>query len=151
MIDILKNTQKQIADTIPELQYVDEDWGQIDYYSTNMPVKWPLALIDITDANFSNLGMDRTKTPIQRQIGKIFISITIANLKLTNTSYRAPQQQKDDAWKIWEVIGRIHEELHGWNPTLMAGKLIRESFNRVKRDDGVQEYKIVFSTTLKDT
>ena len=55
MKEILQNIQNRLS-TITEIRYIDEDWGQLDYYSQNMPVQWPCCLIDIQSGNFSNLS-----------------------------------------------------------------------------------------------
>lgn len=127
------------------VKYVDEDWGQLDYFSPNFPVKWPCVLIDISNANFDDIGKDRTASPINRQTADTMVSLTFANLKLTNSSGRAPQLQRDQAFSIWKLQQDIHELLHGWNPTQKTSKLIRTGMQRVKRDDGVQEYTVMYS------
>ena len=146
---LIKNIQTRL-DTVTDLKYIDEDWGQLDYYSPNFPVQWPCVLIDITNAGYSNIGMDRSVKPMQRQQADAQISFTVANLKLTNTSAKAPVMQKDNAWSIWDLIEEVHEKLQGFSPEVYAGKLIRTSLQRVKRDDGVQEYTITYSCGLND-
>jgi hypothetical protein len=131
--------------TIPELKYVDEDWGQLDYYSPHFPVQWPCALIDIAAANFSNIGMDKMATPTHRQMATSSISLTIANLKLTNTSGKAPTVQKTQARSIWEIIDLVHAKIQGVNANATSGKLVRTALQRIKRDDGVQVYTVIYS------
>jgi len=149
MKTIIDNIQTKLQ-TIAALKYVDEDWGQLDYYSPNFPVQWPCALIDIADESYSDLGKDRTKTPQQRQMAECSLTLSIANLKLTNSSGRAPKLQKDNARSIRELIDEVHSLLQGWNPEVFASKLIRKRVQRVKRDDGVQEYNLTYSFSLTD-
>ena len=143
MKQILINIQNRLAE-ISELRYIDEDWGQIDYYSPNMPVKWPCCLIDIQSGQFSNISKDATKRPKDRQNGLFSVKITLANMKLTNTSYLAPQTQKDNAWAIFDLVEKIHEKLHGFSPDNNCEKMLRSSFGRTQRDDGVQEYAVIY-------
>lgn len=143
----LQAIQTQIA-TIPELKYVDEDWGQLDNYSPNPPTMFPFVLIDISALNFSNIGMDKTAIPITRQMAEGRITLTIANLKLTNTSGFAPQNQKDTAWHIWDIIENVHQKVQGFNPTEKSGGLIRTGLQRMVRDDGIQEYKVTYTIGL---
>ena len=131
--------------TVSELKYIDEDWGQLDSYSPNPPTVFPCSLIDITSMVFSNLGKDNSANPVNRQTAEGTITIIIANLKLSNTSQHAPQPQKDNAWKIWEIIEKIHQKLHGWKPTADSGSLIRTAHKRIRRDDGIQEYQVTYS------
>lgn len=144
-MDTIIPSVQALLEVIDEVNYVDEDWGQLDNYSPHPPVKWPCILIDIAAASFSELGQDRTATPMQRQIADTRISLTIANMKLTNSSGRAPQPQKDNAHSIHTLIKKVHEKLHGINPNATSGKLIRTGFQRVKRDDGIQEYTVIYS------
>ncbi|MBP7174056.1 MAG: hypothetical protein KBA33_08340 [Cloacibacterium sp.] len=144
MKTILESIQKKIAE-IPELKYVDENWGQIDYYSPNMPVQWPCCLIDIQNGDFSNIGKDLSKKPTARQMGQLSIKIIVANLKLSNTSFNAPLSQKNNAWIVFELVQKIHEKLHGFSPVTNCSKMLRSNFQRTLRDDGVQEYAILYN------
>lgn len=141
MKSILQNIQTKLSEVL-ELKYIDEDWGQLNLYQP--PVKWPCCLIDINNVNYSNQGIDRTKKPNNRQMGKISVKITLATLKLTNTSMQSPQTQKDQAWFIWDLAQKIHEKLHGFNPETNCSKMYRKNLMRIQRDDGVQQYEISF-------
>ena len=92
---LLEKIQQQVSE-IAELKYIDENWGQLDYYSPNMPVQFPCALIDVQQVQFTNLGRDMSKKPVQRQIGQVSIKITIANMRLSNSSMQAPRRQKEE-------------------------------------------------------
>ena len=56
MKELLQAIQARITDKVTALKYVDEDWGQLDYYSPNMPVQMPALLIDASSATWSNVG-----------------------------------------------------------------------------------------------
>ncbi|EGV44320.2 hypothetical protein BZARG_771 [Bizionia argentinensis JUB59] len=147
MDPIIKSIQDRI-DTLPGVKYVDEDWGQLDYYSPNFPVQWPCVLIDISGGQFDNIGRDRAANPVNRQTADATVSLTFANLKLTNSSGRAPQAQKDLAFSIWKLQEDVHALVHGWKPAENTGALIRRGFTRVKRDDGVQEYTVRYNMSM---
>lgn len=140
----LETVQTKLT-AVTELQYIDEDWGQLDSYSPNPPAKFPCALIDITSMVFSNIGKDNTANPINRQMTEGTITFIIADLKLSNTSQRAPQTQKDNAWKIWDILDKVHKQVHGWKPTEDSGSLMRTAHKRIRRDDGIQEYQVTYS------
>lgn len=144
MKEILQNIQNRLS-TITEIRYIDEDWGQIDYYSPNMPVQYPCALIDLASGQFTNISKDFSKQPNNRQIGDFSVKITLVNLRLSNTSLKSPQIQKDNTWGLFDLVEKIHQTLHGWRPKENCSKLLRNSFTRVMRDDGLQEYNIIYS------
>lgn len=148
MKQAIQNIQNKLAET--SSNYIDEDWGQLDYYSPNFPVKWPCTLIDVTSANYQNKGRDRTATPEHRQTAMNLVSIKVANLRLTKSSKMAPQSQKDAAWSIWDLIDETHTLMQGFRPLENSGGLIRTGLRRVQRDDGVQEYVLLYSWGLND-
>lgn len=144
MKEVLENIQKQLA-AIPELKYIDEDWGQLDDYSPHPPTQFPLALIDIGNLQFTDIGKDRSATPQNRQMATGTVVFSIANLKLTNSSARAPQAQKNKAWAILDIAEAVHEKLHGVKVVGSAGAMMRTSMRKIKRDDGIQEYEVTYT------
>jgi len=142
--EVLESIQNTL-ETIPALRYVDEDWGQLDDYSPHPPTQFPLVLIDIGALQYSDIGKDKTATPQNRQMATGTIVISIANLKLTNTSARAPQSQKDKAWAIWDIVASVHKKLHGVVVGGSAGAMMRTAMRKVKRDDGIQEYEVTYT------
>nr|WP_314287047.1 hypothetical protein [uncultured Capnocytophaga sp.] len=146
---LLEKIQQKVSE-IAELKYIDENWGQLDYYSPNMPVQYPCALIDVQQVQFTNLGKDITKKPLQRQIGTVQIKITVANMRLSNSSMQAPRRQKEEVWAIWGIIEKIHQQLHGVSLLPNISPLIRISQNRTLRDDGLQEYEVYYSCEVQN-
>lgn len=126
--------------------YVDENWGQLNL--PQPPVKYPCALIDCDNAVYSNLGNDIRQTPTLRQEATINIELTIATIKITNTSANAPQTQRDKAWLIYELIEDAHKLLQG--QIVGNGKLIRTGARRVRRTDGIQEHRIIYTLAAHD-
>lgn len=149
MKNLLEKLQLRLAE-IPQLKYIDENWGQLDYYSPNMPVQYPCTLIDVQQVQYSNIGKDLTKRPVQRQIAQVQIKITIANMRLTNSSMQAPRRQKEEVWAIWGIIEKIHQQLHGVSLLPNVSPLIRTSQNRTLRDDGIQEYEVYYSCEVQN-
>lgn len=149
MTEILTAIQDKIK-TIPGINYTDENWGQIDYYSPAMPVKWPCCLMDLNDGQFSNIGKDLEKKPSQRQNGSFSLRLTLADLKLSNTSGQAPKTQQNKAWKIYSLMEELHKALHGFSPAPNCSKLLRRGFQKVMRDDGITEFQILYEFQLQN-
>lgn len=144
MIEAIEKTQIELA-KVEALNHIDENKGQLDYYSKHFPVKWPCALVDIIQVKYENQGIDKSSTPINRQIGQAILRVIIANLQLSNTSGNAPISQQQNARSIWTVKQQIHNVLQGFRPAENMGQLIRTSEGRTKRDDGVQEYFVDYA------
>lgn len=143
MKQLLIDTQARILAEAPAIKYVDEDWGQLDDYSPNPPVKWPCVLIDVNTAQWSNEGK-------KVQMAIVQVSIKVANQRLTNSSGMAPQSQKEKAWEIFDYMETVHVALHGFALNGKTGPLMRTTTRKIKRADGVQMYEVIYSVQLFD-
>ena len=142
MKQLLTDIQNRLM-TINTLKYVDEDWGQMDYYMPHAPVKFPCALININNVQYSNAGD-------LLQFGLVNIVITVADIKLSNSSGKAPQLQKQAAWKVYDTIKAVVKVLHGWSGSAHYNPLSRTTITRRKNDDGINLFDINFTTNIKD-
>lgn len=142
MEQLLKDIQNRLTQQVTALKYVDEDWGQLDYYSQHPPVKFPCALIDVVQANWSNEGK-------KIQTGLVQVKIILSDMRLSNSSGAAPQNQKDKAFGIRITEREIFKALHGWSGGNNYSKLIRMSSAKVKKD-GMQQYETIFTTQYTD-
>lgn len=149
MKEILQNIQNHLSQ-IKDLKYIDEDWGQLSYYADFPPVQFPCCLIDVSGVQYSNAGRDLQQTPQQRQIGSAEIRLTIAQLKLTNTSLRSPQNQKDNAWAIFNLLEEIHKKTHYFSPKNNVSPLIRLSMRKIMREDGILQYEMTYKTEIQN-
>lgn len=144
--DILTIIMERLQANVEQLQYIDEDWGQLDFYSANLPAKFPAALVEIQNVPWRNQGA-------KAQDGTVSVSINIAALKLTNTNPKAPASQREKASSIWQIAEKVHRALHGWRNELYPeiGVLTRTSSKRVKRDDGIRQIELIYSCVYLDT
>lgn len=134
-------------ETIPEINYSDENWGQLLNYGSDIPVRWPCALVHIMNGQFTNNGYSYMKDSLEQE-GVLSIEITVGNLKLTNTSGKAPITQRTKGVSIYSHVKKVHEALQNWKPDENSGAMVRSSFQSVLRDDGVQEKRIVYTIGL---
>jgi hypothetical protein len=125
------------------IKYIDEDWGQLDYYSPDFPVKYPCVLIDLAQVPWSNQGK-------LIQMGLVSVSIRVANMKLSNTNVKAPASQQAAAASIFDLLTSIHQALHGWTADSMNGPLTRTLTRKVNRDDGIREFEMIYSVQIID-
>lgn len=143
MKQLLTDLQNRIIAEVPALRYVDIDWGQLSYYFPHPPIQWPCALIDITNVQWSNVLKNG-------QLGMATIQISVADLRLTNTSGKAPQGQKDNALAIWDILNKVYVALQGWAGDKSYAGLMRTANSQTRREDGVRIYQITFTTEIKD-
>jgi hypothetical protein len=128
---------------VTELKYIDEDWGQLDYYSAAPPVKFPCALIDIDNVRWSDEGN-------QTQIGIANVVVRLANMRLSNSNVKAPAGQKAKSLSFFDTVMHIHQKLHTWSGAKNNGPLTRIGYRKVKRDDGIREIEMIFAVEITD-
>jgi hypothetical protein len=139
LIDDIKNRILEVS----AIKYIDEDWGQLDYYSPNAPAKFPCAIVDISQGQFSNEG-DLT------QRGILSVSIRIADLRISNSNVKAPVSQKLKASAYFDLLSAVHAKLHGWSNDSDNGPLTRILMRKVKRDDGIRETELIYQVQYMD-
>lgn len=143
MENLIPDIQKKLTKDVCELNYVDQDWGQMDFFP-NPPVKYPCALIDIQSVEYSNNG-----DFIQH--GVATIAVRVFDMKLSNSSNGAPQNQKNNAKKIWKLIADIHKSIHGQNFLQEGfGLPIRQQMRRTKRNDGCYQTELYYTIQFTD-
>ena len=144
MKQVIQNIQDKLMQEVPALKYVDQDWGQMDFFP-NPPVKFPCALIDIQSAQYTNNG-----DFIQQ--GTAMVVIRLFDIKLSNSSQAAPNNQKENAKKIWQLIEDVNKALHGQNFLQTGyGLPMRVQMRRTKRNDGCYQTELYYSVQLTDT
>ncbi|MFV0397349.1 MAG: hypothetical protein ACK5JU_04955 [Bacteroidales bacterium] len=142
MEEIIQNIQNRLVANVPALKYIDQDWGQMDFYP-NHPVKYPCALIDIQSAQYTDIGR-------LIQEGVATVVINIYDLRLSNSSQAAPQTQKDNAMKIWALVKEINKAIHGQNILNDHGIPMRQRMRRTKRNDGIYLTELIYTIQFTD-
>lgn len=167
MKQLLQDIEKRLTDAkMPEgykrprkndrlFEYVDLDWGQVDFFAGEYPppVKFPCALIDILNGAYTDEGR-------KAQVGVVDIQVRIVDMVLSNSSGRAPESQKERAYAVFDLLSNTHALLQGWTgsglpkpvtpPQSGYGPLTRTGMTKINRADGLKEYRITYRVQLDD-
>jgi hypothetical protein len=136
MKQIIQNIQDRLVQEVPALEYVDQDWGQMDFFP-DPPVEYPCALIDIQSAQYTHTG-----NFIQQ--GTLTVVIRLFDLKISDITTQNVQ-------KIWQLIEDVNKALHGQNFLEEGyGLLVREQMRRTKRRDGYYQTELYYSVQFTD-
>lgn len=132
---ILLAVQQRLAEQVPELAYIDKNWGQFDYDVP--PVKWPCALLDIDTIPFTQTGGG----------GQIAdgatVEIMAGNLRLVSSSAAAPN--KADAYLLIELLDKIHSALQRFTDGTF-GPLFRTQIKKVASVRTGECCKVLYQT-----
>lgn len=137
MKQIFLTIQTQLQSEVPELKYIDKDWGQLKY--DQPPVKFPCALIDITNVNYSQMGRGYQKADAD-------ITITIANMKLIRSSAMAPS--KIDSYATIDILESVHQALQLFSDGQKFQPLQRTNLKKIFNDKDTEVYTMTYKTAF---
>lgn len=135
---ILLSVQTQLGARVPELAYISKDWGQLSYEVP--PVKWPCALLDVKNVDYTQEGGSL-------QMGDTQLTITVADMRLTSASLAAPKLE--DAYRTIELLGKIHRSLHHFAAGGYA-PLFRTNLRKVEGNNSYECYRLTYQTAFED-
>lgn len=144
MRTILNAVLQRLKEQVSELQYISEDWGQLDYYETMPPVKFPCALVCIDRVSYNVVAKDRRKADVS-------LFVRIADAPSVTGNVAAPAAYRERAFAIFDLLESVSEALNG-----LEGDTFRrfslESIYHTSRQDFIREYSMTFKTgfTLKE-
>jgi hypothetical protein len=143
MKHLIDNIREKLGNEVSALKYIDQDWGQMDYFNPP-PVKFPCALLDIQSVNYSN-------TTNNMQIGEAILAVRLFDMRLSNSSIGAPSNMKEQAGKIWQLVEDINRALHHQFVGASFGKPVRTQMRRTKRNDGCYQTEIYYKVPFVDS
>lgn len=142
---LLTALEDYIAGAVPEIKWVDQDFGQLEYYKEGMrpAVVFPCVLIDFTGWVFEDAGP-------KVQTGTGGVDIRIAHAPFTNSSQVTPADQRALALNCYELEKKLYQALHWWRVDPFQ-KLLRSHTDTEKREDTIRVRVMRFTTGFKDT
>lgn len=136
--DILLSVQERLGELVPELAYIDKDWGQLAYEKP--AVRYPCALLDIEAITYTQEGG-------VTQMADGAISVRIANQRLTPASYLAPNREQ--AYEIINLVDKVHKALHRFAPPGYS-PLFRTALRKEYGDSSKECYLITYQVAFEE-
>ena len=138
MKEILEAVMRRLKEQVPDLAYVSEDWGQMDYYNEAPPVKFPCALISVSHIGFESetWGVRRARLPFL---------IRIADCPVLTGNMAAPEQHRSRALAIFDLMEQVGNCLYGFG-TDAFNDIEQQEVTRYNREDAIREYAMTFTT-----
>ncbi|GGH78173.1 hypothetical protein GCM10011379_45660 [Filimonas zeae] len=138
---MLTEMKARINEMVPEIVYIDQDFGQLDNENA-INLAYPCLLIDFTGTTFNQNGQlsETGDASIQMRIG----------YKMNDEA--AAQGITETALAYYELEGKIYKAFKGWNPANgISQPLNRVSDASEKRTDGIRVRKLLFNTMFEDS
>lgn len=138
MKDILLAVMQRLKEKVPDLQYIAEDWGQLDFYEERPPVKFPCALLSVSNAAFTS------ETYTVRQVQLTF-QVRVADAPAVSGTMSAPESYRQRAFAIFDLMDEIGAALYGFETDAFSA-IEQKAITNYSREDAIREYAMTFET-----
>lgn len=135
---------------VPELRWIDQDFGQLEHFEIRPEVSFPCALIDFVSASYSGLAN-------LSQVGDVAINIRLGFAPFSQSYHGAPMDVKEKALEFYNLEQKVYQALQGWSPEKEGEQytqaFIRQSAMTEQRDGdriGMRVRVLTFVTQLED-
>lgn len=155
-MDILfESLEEHLKANIPELNWIDWDWGQLETLEEEYPIQFPCALIDIQNISWVN-------TSNNLMVGDVTINIRIAFDVYEDTHVAVGITAPDRAYALTrlKLLNKIHKYLQGYGGNILSqpGGFRDNHFNRLnavritaeKREDGLKVFSMQFMCNMRN-
>lgn len=143
MEEIFIAIMEHIAETMPELSCIDEDYGQLEPTEDqdSYPVTFPCVLIGNTESDWNDLGYGVQKS-------ESLVTVRLAIDCYDDTHYTSGTYQKIRERQL--KAKELYKALQGFQCTEEATPLVRVKSRDYSLPGNIKVYETIFSFTLHD-
>lgn len=128
---------------IPEIRFISQDLGQLEFYEDKPPVSYPCVLIDVGELLYEDASHDM-------QIATASVTLRLALASYSDVSNLAPALVQSKAMEFYDIENKLSGALHNWQPANeFLGTMYRTVTSTEKRDDNIRVRHITFSTSIQ--
>jgi hypothetical protein len=141
LLELLLQVQQRIAAQVPEIQHIDQDYGQLQ--QDKPPISWPCALVALGPFQYHTIGKGYTLAE-----GTLDIILGFNPLGRTSQNTKSPHILK--ALHYYEVEEEVQKALQNWHPGPQFGPLTRQAAYGIDNDKGLKLRKITYAVTFEE-
>ncbi len=142
---ILLDLQNRISTEVPEIQFIDQDLGQLGQVGENgrLPLAFPAVLIDFPNTDYSELSTSA-------QLGNVPITFQLIFDNYSQTWHKAPEEVKAKGLEYLDIEQRLHNCINGWYLNYFT-PLIRTNVKGQNNNDiGLRVRQLIYTTSYED-
>lgn len=141
MEDLFEKILQLLAEEMPELSLIDEDYGQLETQEDTYPVPFPCVLIGNMDADWEDIGMGVQK-------GVANISVRLAIDCYDDTHYGSGTEGKVS--ERLQMANRLYAALQCFCPLENMGPMFRTKSRYYSIPGGIKVYEFIFNYEVHD-
>jgi hypothetical protein len=152
--DLYLHLQERIKTQVPEIEWIEQDFGQDVFDKWRPNVAFPAVLIDFPDASYENLsGSGQTAT--------VAVTLRLLVAPFEQSYEEAPLTVREGALEYFELEHKLIQAIHGWAPSytpplegsgeVYTQPLIRTRLSSNNRNDlGLRIRELQFTTAYQE-
>lgn len=144
MKTIYNAVNAKLKTLVPELNWIDLDRGQIDYYHINPAMEYPGVLINVALSECESIYQDT-----QQCIVSVLLRIVQNPYVSESDSMPTLEQAQNRSLQCYELIDKVYQALQGLEIGELSPLSRFEQYKEI-REDELFVYRIEFRTLLDD-
>lgn len=142
---ILLDLQKRISTEVPEIQFIDQDLGQLGQVGDNgrPPISYPAVLIDFPDSDYTNLADGA-------QLGAVPVSFQLIFDNYSQTWHKAPEPVRKKGFEYLNTEQKLHNCLQNWHEKYFTPLMRTKVKSQNNNDLGLRVRQLVYTTEYED-
>ena len=142
---ILLDLQKHISKEVPEIQFIDQDLGQLGQVGDNgrPPLAYPAVLIDFPSSDYSELSGSA-------QLGAVQITFQMVFDNHSSTWNKAPVRDRMKGLEYLNIEQKLYNSLNGWSEDYFTPLTRTTVKSQNNNDIGLRVRQLTFTTSYED-
>jgi hypothetical protein len=135
--------QQKIKNEVPEIRFVEQNFGQYGFEDYRAMVSFPALLIDFPNTTFSALQGDI-------QLGLATINIVLLFEPFSQSYNLAPEVVRQKALEYYEIEHKVYKALQGWHTAFCTPLVRTDSKSQNRNEIGLRIRELNFTTEFED-
>jgi hypothetical protein len=135
--------QEKIKNEVPEIRFVEQNFGQYGYDDFRAKVTFPAMLLDYPNTSYSALQGDI-------QLGAATINIVLLFEPYSQSYNLAPEAVKQKALEYYKIEHKVYKALQGWNTDFCTPLVRTDAKSQNRNEIGLRIRELNFTTEFED-
>ncbi|KFF26815.1 hypothetical protein [Chryseobacterium vrystaatense] len=152
-VQLVLDLQERIAQEVPEIQYIDQQLGQLENVSgTQTPVIYPALFIDFPEAVYDVDFPEASYSEMSAngQLGTIPISFQLVANDDHLTWHQAPVEERKKGLDYLRIEQKLYQALQGWSMDYFSPLSRTQAKSTSKKHIGFKVRELMFTTQYED-
>ncbi len=152
-VQLLVDLQERIAREVPEIQYIDQQLGQLESaQGTTGAVTYPALFIDFPEAMYDVDFPEASYSDMSanRQLGNVPVSFQLVSDDAFPTWHGIPVEERKKGFDFLRIEQKLYQALQGWSKDYFSPLSRTMVKSTSKQHAGFKVRELIFTTQYED-